>query len=256
MRNTGNRNARTLKSNFPAVIEHHNDAFQAVLTHVAEQLNRLVKVDELKTNFNARLTSLEKRMELEGLKAVEIEKCKSEISYIRDQLWNAQKKYVDFNRLRPIMTSGSCDHFFSSLSDERKIILKRDIPTYPKYTLSQETVDYLKQPTFDIWHWEPNEMLSLLEHMYHEGDGVVIYSLRKIVLVAIWVTRGTRSCSIVHGIILWSHFRFNNSIPPLESLHVIAEVLTCPIVALIQTNSSRLVTNLKLTVNQKTELAF
>ncbi|XP_055865767.1 high affinity cGMP-specific 3',5'-cyclic phosphodiesterase 9A-like isoform X3 [Biomphalaria glabrata] len=151
-----------------------NDAFQAVLTHVAEQLNRLVKVDELKTNFNARLTSLEKRMELEGLKAVEIEKCKSEISYIRDQLWNAQKK--------PIMTSGSCDHFFSSLSDERKIILKRDIPTYPKYTLSQETVDYLKQPTFDIWHWEPNEMLSLLEHMYHELGLVEEFNINPIVL--------------------------------------------------------------------------
>ena len=27
-----------------------------------------------------------------------------------------------------------------------------------QYTLSQETVDYLKKPTFDIWHWEPNEV--------------------------------------------------------------------------------------------------
>ncbi|XP_055865769.1 high affinity cGMP-specific 3',5'-cyclic phosphodiesterase 9A-like isoform X5 [Biomphalaria glabrata] len=147
-----------------------NDAFQAVLTHVAEQLNRLVKVDELKTNFNARLTSLEKRMELEGLKAVEIEKCKSEISYIRDQLWNAQKKYVDFNRLS------------TAISDETKINLKRDVPNYPKYTLSQETVDYLKQPTFDIWHWEPNEMLSLLEHMYHELGLVEEFNINPIVL--------------------------------------------------------------------------
>ncbi|XP_055865771.1 high affinity cGMP-specific 3',5'-cyclic phosphodiesterase 9A-like isoform X7 [Biomphalaria glabrata] len=139
-----------------------NDAFQAVLTHVAEQLNRLVKVDELKTNFNARLTSLEKRMELEGLKAVEIEKCKSEISYIRDQLWNAQKN--------------------TAISDETKINLKRDVPNYPKYTLSQETVDYLKQPTFDIWHWEPNEMLSLLEHMYHELGLVEEFNINPIVL--------------------------------------------------------------------------
>ncbi|XP_055865762.1 high affinity cGMP-specific 3',5'-cyclic phosphodiesterase 9A-like isoform X2 [Biomphalaria glabrata] len=159
-----------------------NDAFQAVLTHVAEQLNRVFQMEETRSHLNHRINMLEKKIEIEGLKAVEIEKCKSEISYIRDQLWNAQKKYVDFNRLRPIMTSGSCDHFFSSLSDERKIILKRDIPTYPKYTLSQETVDYLKQPTFDIWHWEPNEMLSLLEHMYHELGLVEEFNINPIVL--------------------------------------------------------------------------
>ena len=34
--------------------------------------------------------------------------------------------------------------------------------------LTQETVQYLKKPTFDIWHWEPNEMLCLMEHMFHE----------------------------------------------------------------------------------------
>jgi len=27
-----------------------------------------------------------------------------------------------------------------------------------QYTLSKETTDYLKQPTFDMWHWEPNEV--------------------------------------------------------------------------------------------------
>ncbi|GFO22374.1 phosphodiesterase [Plakobranchus ocellatus] len=51
-----------------------------------------------------------------------------------------------------------------------------------QYTLSQETVDYLKQPTFDIWHWEPNEMLSLLEHMYHELGLVEEFNINPIVL--------------------------------------------------------------------------
>ena len=37
---------------------------------------------------------------VEGLKAVEIEKCKRDISDIKDQIWNAQKKFVDFNRMR------------------------------------------------------------------------------------------------------------------------------------------------------------
>jgi len=27
-----------------------------------------------------------------------------------------------------------------------------------QYTLSKETTDYLTQPTFDMWHWEPNEV--------------------------------------------------------------------------------------------------
>ena len=31
-------------------------------------------------------------------------------------------------------------------------------------------MEYLKKPTFDIWHWENNEMLCLLEHMYNELD--------------------------------------------------------------------------------------
>ncbi|XP_055865770.1 high affinity cGMP-specific 3',5'-cyclic phosphodiesterase 9A-like isoform X6 [Biomphalaria glabrata] len=147
-----------------------NDAFQAVLTHVAEQLNRVFQMEETRSHLNHRINMLEKKIEIEGLKAVEIEKCKSEISYIRDQLWNAQKKYVDFNRLS------------TAISDETKINLKRDVPNYPKYTLSQETVDYLKQPTFDIWHWEPNEMLSLLEHMYHELGLVEEFNINPIVL--------------------------------------------------------------------------
>ncbi|XP_046570960.1 high affinity cGMP-specific 3',5'-cyclic phosphodiesterase 9A-like isoform X4 [Haliotis rubra] len=138
------------------------ELFQTVLATVAEQLNRVFRMEELKTELNQRLNVIEKRMEIvEGLKAVEIEKCKRDISDIKDQIWNAQKNY---------------------LSDEKKISLKRDVPTYPKYTLSQETVDYLKQPTFDMWHWEPNEMLSLLEHMYHELGLVKEFSINPITL--------------------------------------------------------------------------
>jgi len=31
-----------------------------------------------------------------------------------------------------------------------------------QYTLSKETTDYLKQPTFDMWHWEPNEVYLIV----------------------------------------------------------------------------------------------
>ena len=51
------------------------------------------------------------------------------------------------------------------------VFVHKDVPLYPKYILTQETIQYLKKPTFDIWHWEPNEMLCLLEHMYNESLG-------------------------------------------------------------------------------------
>ncbi|XP_052721265.1 high affinity cGMP-specific 3',5'-cyclic phosphodiesterase 9A-like isoform X9 [Crassostrea angulata] len=164
------------------------EVFTQVLSQVASQFNNqfskegVFKVEEIKTDIATRLSALERKMELEGLKAVEIEKCKRDISDIKDQIWNAQKKFVDFNRLRPVYVGNTVDHFYSSLSDERKISLKRDVPSYPKYTLSQETIEYLKQPTFDIWHWEPNEMLSLLEHMFHELGLVAEFNINPITL--------------------------------------------------------------------------
>ena len=33
--------------------------------------------------------------------------------------------------------------------------------------ITTETEEYLKKPTFDSWHWEASEMVSLMEHMYH-----------------------------------------------------------------------------------------
>ncbi|XP_052721264.1 high affinity cGMP-specific 3',5'-cyclic phosphodiesterase 9A-like isoform X8 [Crassostrea angulata] len=165
------------------------EVFTQVLSQVASQFNNqfskegVFKVEEIKTDIATRLSALERKMELEGLKAVEIEKCKRDISDIKDQIWNAQKKFVDFNRLSNETQADSGEtQTPSSLSDERKISLKRDVPSYPKYTLSQETIEYLKQPTFDIWHWEPNEMLSLLEHMFHELGLVAEFNINPITL--------------------------------------------------------------------------
>ena len=46
-----------------------------------------------------------------------------------------------------------------------------------QYTLSKETTDYLKQPTFDMWHWEPNEvslvLLLLLWPPYVIGGAII-----------------------------------------------------------------------------------
>ncbi|RTG85426.1 uncharacterized protein DC041_0010482 [Schistosoma bovis] len=43
-------------------------------------------------------------------------------------------------------------------NDGVKILDLQNLPIFEKYTLTQSTIDFLKKPTFDIWHWEPNEV--------------------------------------------------------------------------------------------------
>uniref|UniRef100_A0A672ZE85 Phosphodiesterase n=1 Tax=Sphaeramia orbicularis TaxID=375764 RepID=A0A672ZE85_9TELE len=109
---------------------------------------RAFKINELKTEVTNRLTMLEKRVELEGMKVVEIEKCRNDIKKLREE-----------------MVSRNNSNF---LEDNKKLTPRRDVPSYPKYILSQQTIDALKKPAFDVWLWEDNEMLSCLEHMYHD----------------------------------------------------------------------------------------
>ncbi|KAK2151521.1 hypothetical protein LSH36_361g08022 [Paralvinella palmiformis] len=87
----------------------------------------------------------------EGIKLLEIEKCKKDISDVKNELYMAHKKMIDYNHLSPPNEARR------SINWQRKSFLQFD-----KYTLSQETIDYLKQPTFDIWHWEPNEGIIML----------------------------------------------------------------------------------------------
>ena len=37
---------------------------------------------------------------------------------------------------------------------------QRDIPAYNKYELTKETKEALKTVDFDVWDWEPNEVIS------------------------------------------------------------------------------------------------
>ena len=79
----------------------------------------------------------------------------------------AHLKYFSVSRLRPSVTLP--EHFYCpSTAREALLSQQRDIPAYNKYTLSHESKEALKTPQFDVWQWEPNEMLSLLEEMYHE----------------------------------------------------------------------------------------
>ncbi|TNN03691.1 hypothetical protein fugu_000720 [Takifugu bimaculatus] len=83
------------------------------------------------------------------------------------------------NRLAMLEKRVECNNF---LDDSKKLTPRRDVPSYPKYMLSQQTIDALKKPTFDVWLWEANEMLSCLEHMYHDLGLVKDFSINPITL--------------------------------------------------------------------------
>ena len=55
------------------------------------------------------------------------------------------------------------EHFYCpSTEREALLTMQRDIPSFDKYSLSGQTKEALKNPQFDVWQWEPNEMLLLL----------------------------------------------------------------------------------------------
>uniref|UniRef100_A0A8C9V1D6 Phosphodiesterase n=1 Tax=Scleropages formosus TaxID=113540 RepID=A0A8C9V1D6_SCLFO len=157
----------TMPTNSPKLKE---DMFQSILSQVAEQFSRAFRIGDLKTEVTSRLAMLEKRVELEGLKAVEIEKCKNDLKKLRDEMASRGGGRIYC----------PCKYNFSD--DGKKLSPRRDVPSYPKYTLSQETVDALKKPTFDVWHWEHNEMLSCLEYMYHDLGLVKEFNMNPITL--------------------------------------------------------------------------
>ncbi|KAJ8034461.1 High affinity cGMP-specific 3',5'-cyclic phosphodiesterase 9A [Holothuria leucospilota] len=152
--------------------EANDEVLHGVLSHVADQVTKAFRINEMKEEVVSRLNAMEKRMEREGMKAIEIDKCRKELNYIREELFAAKSHHAKFCKCAgPIADS-----------TEKRIVAKRDVPSYPKYTLSNETIEYLKKPTFDIWHWESNEMLCLLEHMYHELGLVEEYNMNPMTL--------------------------------------------------------------------------
>nr|XP_054324874.1 high affinity cGMP-specific 3',5'-cyclic phosphodiesterase 9A isoform X3 [Pongo pygmaeus] len=150
-------------------LSEREELIQSVLAQVAEQFSRAFKINELKAEVANHLAVLEKRVELEGLKVVEIEKCKSDIKKMREEL-----------AARSSRTNCPCKYSF--LDNHKKLTPRRDVPTYPKYLLSPETIEALRKPTFDVWLWEPNEMLSCLEHMYHDLGLVRDFSINPVTL--------------------------------------------------------------------------
>ncbi|NXT88813.1 PDE9A phosphodiesterase, partial [Anhinga rufa] len=151
------------------IFSEKEELFQNLLGQIAEQFSRVFKINELKTEVANHLAMLEKKVELEGLKVVEIEKCKSDIKKMREEM-----------AARSSRTNCPCKYSF--LDENKRLTPRRDVPSYPKYMLSQETIEALRKPTFDVWLWEPNEMLSCLEHMYHDLGLVKDFNINPITL--------------------------------------------------------------------------
>uniref|UniRef100_A0A672TBW1 High affinity cGMP-specific 3',5'-cyclic phosphodiesterase 9A n=1 Tax=Sinocyclocheilus grahami TaxID=75366 RepID=A0A672TBW1_SINGR len=120
---------------------------------------------------------------VEGMKVVEIEKCRSDIKKLREEMASRNNS--------------------SFLDDNKKLTPRRDVPSYPKYMLSQQTIDALRKPTFDVWLWESNEMLSCLEHMYHDLGLVKDFNINPITLKR-WLVRLYYKIIIPH-IVLYLH---------------------------------------------------
>ncbi|CAL8105177.1 unnamed protein product [Calicophoron daubneyi] len=129
-----------------------------------KQLGDTLKLSDLKSEINERFKSLEAKISVDNAKLAELDNFRRELFEIRGQLWERKS-----SNYRKVQSEEKLHPGFERVdSDGIKIVQPQDLPLFEKYTLTQSTIEYLKKPTFDIWNWEPNEMLALLEHMYSE----------------------------------------------------------------------------------------
>ncbi|XP_072900436.1 high affinity cGMP-specific 3',5'-cyclic phosphodiesterase 9A-like [Hemitrygon akajei] len=139
---------------------------QKFCTDVTVQLSRSLRVDEIESKIRNKLAVLERQVVVESGRRAEIAKCQGEIERLREEL---AKRSLWI-----------CDSPCPPAS--RRLTPRRDVPSYPKYTLSPETIEALKKPTFDIWQWAPNEMLSCIEYMFHSLGLVNQFNINAITL--------------------------------------------------------------------------
>uniref|UniRef100_A0A2K5F6R0 Phosphodiesterase n=1 Tax=Aotus nancymaae TaxID=37293 RepID=A0A2K5F6R0_AOTNA len=146
-------------------LSEREELIQSVLAQVAEQFSRYRAFkSKLKAEVTNHLAVLENAWNvMEGLKVVEIEKCKSDIKKMREEL-----------AARSSRTSCLCKYSF--LDNNKKLTPRRDVPTYPKGPLS---VACRQPPSCCVLLWP---MLSCLEHMYHDLGLVRDFSINPVTL--------------------------------------------------------------------------
>ncbi|ORZ39598.1 cGMP phosphodiesterase [Catenaria anguillulae PL171] len=89
-----------------------------------------------------------------------------EMTAFRDQLVSFQKR-IEAAERQISMTSFPTTRV-SSKAIKRVSKIDPIFAHQPKYVFTDETVAYLKHPSFDMWQWEENEMAALIEHMFSE----------------------------------------------------------------------------------------
>ncbi|KAA3673314.1 high affinity cGMP-specific 3',5'-cyclic phosphodiesterase 9, partial [Paragonimus westermani] len=112
----------------------------------------------------------------DNARLIELDRLKKDLQDIRTQLWEQKASGSSNSLAKPL------PGYLRLNADGIKIAQLEGSHPLEKYTLTQSTIDYLKKPTFDIWHWEPNEMLALLEHMYMELGVVEEFKINPITM--------------------------------------------------------------------------
>ncbi|XP_069792485.1 high affinity cGMP-specific 3',5'-cyclic phosphodiesterase 9A-like [Narcine bancroftii] len=123
-------------------------------------------MEEIEREIRSKLSGLERRIEVESSRRWAIHKCQRDIEKLRQELANSSH----WTCVSPHPT------------ESKRLIPRRGLPSYPKYTLSLETIKALKRPTFNLWQWAPNEMLSCIEYMFHDLGLVHEFSIDGVTL--------------------------------------------------------------------------
>ncbi|XP_063689623.1 high affinity cGMP-specific 3',5'-cyclic phosphodiesterase 9A-like [Bolinopsis microptera] len=135
-----------------------------LMANMGEIFERVVECSGNHDDLMKKIEYLESQLQVEGFQAIELEKCKNDLMKLKCKI------------------SDELTIPRTGLHVTTPVSAKRDVPLYPKYVLSGETIAYLKQPTFDMWNWEPNEMLALLEHMFTDLNLTTEFKINNMVL--------------------------------------------------------------------------
>ncbi|CAH8440130.1 unnamed protein product [Dicrocoelium dendriticum] len=121
-----------------------------------------LKLSQLKDELVEQFGRLDSLLNVDNAKLAELAKLRNELNDLRNQF--SEGRASDYLTVLNENIRGRRTVDMGGI----KIVRLDDDQPLERYTLTASTIEYLKKPSFDIWHWEPNEMLALLEHMYNE----------------------------------------------------------------------------------------